>query len=126
MQNHNNKPLYQTKGDPNKGFTSRVNVRDDSCYGRPEVIYKNLILYCELYKDPEDGSLSVHIACPKCGNNLIIDQKKKALHWDEQRNVLDVEPFMCTWEAISDRRIEFGIGLCKWRVGIKNNIALDS
>jgi hypothetical protein len=33
----------------------------------------------------------------------------------------------CTWELENDgRRMEFGLGLCNWTVGIDHNIARDA
>jgi hypothetical protein len=73
--------------------------------------------------------------CPSCEgtgetkpapHGLSIKSSQKAMSWDPVRG-LSVERFGCTWElpAANAGRLEFGLGLCPWRVAIDHGIARD-
>lgn len=97
--------------------------------------YKGDHVYCEVYLHP-DGSREVHWMCPRChgggvGHMSRIHSSRKQIDYDPSRRVavggeLNVEPFMCTWELGEDRRMEFGLGLCRLVMVIDNSIAKDA
>lgn len=102
--------------------------------GHPKVRYqgggRTFILTIDVYEF-ENEPTSLHLICPRCHNALRITADNKALEYDPSRNEtmggrLDVDTFECTWELPEGRRQEFGIGLCRWRVGIANNVARDA
>lgn len=93
---------------------------DKSAIARPEVRWKSFILTMDVYK--MDDEVMVHLYCPRCHNALKISSKRKSIGLHEGK--LSVEPFKCTWELDAERH-EFGVGLCGWSVGIKDNVAYD-
>lgn len=100
--------------------------------GHPQIRYRDMLIEADVYAF--DGEpVKVHLICPRCRNALSISSDKKSLEYDPRQNVeiggrLDVETFECTWELpeANDRKMEFGLGLCRWRVAIDNNIARDA
>jgi len=97
--------------------------------GHPKIRYKDFLLEADVY-DLAGEPLWVHLICPRCHHALKISADKKSIDYDravtpELGGRLSVEPFMCTWELPEGRRQEFGIGLCRWRVAIDNNVAKD-
>jgi hypothetical protein len=48
-----------------------------------------------------------------------------AVHRDDIRGRLSIEPFKCTWEAEPELQRDFGFSRCEWHVSIKNNIMRD-
>lgn len=115
--------VYQIKGDPKHGMSSTMNLTK-TALGRPFVRYKDRISEADVYE--MQGQLMVHMFCPRCGNTLRITSDRKRIDYDREANLLSVEPFECTWELDTDsRRMEFGLGLCRWRVAIDRNIAKD-
>ena len=52
------------------------------------------IYTCELYR--EGGVLMLHLICPGCGNENIVNGQHKAMEWSN--GLLSVEPFGCEWE----------------------------
>lgn len=93
---------------------------DKSAIARPQVRWKNFVLTMDVYR--LDDEVMVHLYCPRCQNALKISSKRKDIGLHEGK--LSVEPFKCTWELEEARR-EFGVGLCNWSVGIKDNVAYD-
>lgn len=65
-----------------------------------------------------------------------IPSSRKRIEFDPRRRVevggeLNVEAFECPWElgasqAGGDRRMEFGLGLCKLTLVIDNSVARDA
>ena len=107
---------------------------------RVKVAYKGQTVYCEVYLHP-DGSKEVHWLCPRClcgGEKRMsrIPSTRKQIDFDPTRRQdiggeLNVEPFECPWElgesqAGGDRRMEFGLGLCKLVLAIDNSVARDA
>lgn len=93
--------------------------------------------------------LEVLLLCPRCQQQLRIASDRKAIEFlpnvpvkivlDSEEVIdgdasdlvslgqLSIEPFECTWELNPQgRRMEFGLGLCKWKVGIDKNVAKDA
>lgn len=73
---------------------------------------------------------NIHLICPRCSTDadphaLSITPANKDIYWDAVKKELSVEDFGCTWELPEGRRMEFGIGLCGWRISIDKNIAKD-
>ncbi len=101
-----------------------------------QVRYKDFLITADLYrvKVGEQTTIRLLLLCPRCRNALTIESTKKAISYDdssmkEAGGQLSVEPFTCTWEldpAKEGRRMEFGLGLCNWRVAIDKNIAKDA
>ena len=96
----------------------------------PVVRYKDFVLDCDLFIAPDQSELTLVLICPVCHNQLKVSSKDKTIHWDGKN--VSVEPFACTWElgrgtaGTTGDRIEFGLGLCRWKVGIENGIARDA
>ncbi len=111
-------PLGQVRG----GYSSTVGL-NKNCLGNPQVRYKDMILTMDVYK--MDDEVMVHTYCPRCRNALRISSARKQI--DFSNGKLSIEPFKCTWELDPEgRRMEFGLGLCNWQVGIKDNVARDA
>lgn len=125
--NPNTEELYHVAGDMDTGVTTDVSLTK-SAFAKPQIRYSGrfgeFVLTCELYK--MGNELSLHLICPRCRNALWIKSSKKQMHWDSDKG-LSIEPFECTWELEGDsRRMEFGLGLCRWRAAIDKNIAKDA
>lgn len=95
---------------------------------KPLIRWRDFVIEADVYRI--DGKLVVHIICPKCStpekpHGLYIREDQKALEWDEERRVLSVAPFECSWELPEGRRQEFGIGMCRWRVAIEKNFCRE-
>ena len=122
------------------GLTKKLGIFDLSRNAyRVCVLYKQQKIYCEVYIHP-DGSSEIHWMCPRChgggkGHMSRIPSSRKWIDYDPKRmpevgGCLNVEPFECPWElgdaqAGGDRRMQFGLGLCKLQVVINNSIARD-
>lgn len=97
----------------------------------PKVRYKDFIIECDLYK-VEGAPTELIMICPKCRNTLRVTSDRKDIEYDtsslvERGGRLSVSAFECTWEADTQgRRMEFGLGLCRWKVAIEDNIARDA
>lgn len=90
--------------------------------GHPKIRYRDRIIEADVYGI--DGSLMIHLICPKCStpdtvHALKISSDQKQISYDPSDGRLSIEPFSCTWEAPD------GVGLCKWRVAIDDNVAKD-
>jgi hypothetical protein len=95
---------------------------DKNVIARPQIRYKQQIIFCELYE--MDGNLSLHIMCPQCLNMLWVREPNKKVDWSN--GVISTEPFSCTWELNpNDPMRMFGVSLCRWSVGVQNGVALD-
>jgi len=104
------------------------------------VRYKDKLLEVDVYAFP-GVPMKLVLLCPRCGNALNIESDKKQMQLEkiapqrvgEFTNMakLSVEPFECTWE-LPDAGVHVpglvsaGTSLCRWRVGISNNIAKDA
>lgn len=132
--------VYQTgrHGDPlgqmdpkAMGYASQMDL-SKSALAHPMIRYKDFVIEADVYRVPDSDELQVVILCPRCRNALTISSLKKDVQFEmpsakHQRGVLSIEPFGCTWELESDgRRMEFGLGLCNWKVGINKNVAKDA
>lgn len=106
--------------DPRKGRSATQDF-SQSATAHPQIRYKDLLIECDLYET--DGQYSVHLICPRCHNFLKIESMHKTMEWDGK--TLSVEPFECTWELGAARQ-EFGVSLCRWRVGVQRGIAKDA
>lgn len=105
------------------------------------VRYHDVLLEVDVYAFP-DSPLRLNLFCPKCGNSLTVESDKKQLSFEKHApqkmgdfmncGKLNVEPFMCTWERPDAGAHRPGLvaapgeTLCKWKVGITNNIAKDA
>lgn len=109
------------------GIQSSIDMTK-SAIGHPLIRWRDRVIESDLYLT--DGRFVLHIICPKCStpeapHALYVRQEQKDMDWRPETGELSVEPFMCTWELPEGRRMEFGIGMCKWRVAIEKNIARD-
>lgn len=118
------------------GLTQKLGLFDLSRNAhRVRVDYKGQAIYCEVYRHP-DGSMEVHWMCPRChgggkGHMSRVPSARKQIDFDPKKRVdvggcLNVEAFMCPWELGEDRRMEFGLGLCKLALVIDNSVARDA
>lgn len=102
---------------------------------RVAVTYRGQRIYCEVYRHP-DGSSEVHWMCPRChgggkGHMSRIPSSRKQIDFDPQKlthvgGCLNVEAFVCPWELGEDRRMEFGLGICRLALVIDNSVARDA
>lgn len=122
-------------------LTKRLGIFDlERNAHRVRVSYRGLSIYCEVYLHP-DGSAEIHWMCPRChgggvGHMSRIPSSRKKIDYDPRRmtevgGCLNVEAFTCPWElgdaqAGGNRRMEFGLGLCKLSLVIDNSIARDA
>lgn len=135
---HDREEEYIAGDDP--ALTQKLGLFDLSRNAhRVRVDYKGQAIYCEVYRHP-DGSSEVHWMCPRCqggghGHMSRIPSSRKQIDFDPTRmkevgGCLNVEAFMCPWEnsgqAGGDRRMEFGLGLCKLALVIDNSVARDA
>lgn len=118
----NREELYRIAGDPEHGMASTMNLTR-SAAGHPQIRYRDKVITADVYI--ADGRLMVHLICPRCLNALKITDERKKMEYDARDNVLSVEPFACPWE-MSAHRTEFGVGMCRWTVGIDRNVARDA
>lgn len=120
---------YPKHGNFESGMAQDMRV-DRMAEAHPVVKYKDFLLDCDLYITPDRKELSLVLICPRCHNQLKISSANKAISWDGKN--VSVEPFECTWEmgrgteGTASDRIDFGMGLCRWRVGINNGVARDA
>lgn len=128
--------LYHIAGDvsdpsgvePEKfGAQSSIDMTK-SAIGHPLIRWRDRIIEGDLYQI--EGKLVLHVICPKCStpeapHALYIREERKGMEWNPETGELSIEPFECTWELPEGRRMEFGLGLCRWRVAIERNIARD-
>lgn len=121
-----------------RGYQSSIDMTKGAL-AKPLIRWRDRVIEGDLYEI--EGKLVLHLICPKCSSPacnppcnipghcgphaLYVRQERKAIEWDAERQLLSVESFECTWELPEGRRQEFGLGLCRWRVAIENNIARD-
>lgn len=121
----NKEEIFHVAGDADQGIANNISLTD-SAFAKPQIRYKgrygDYIMSCELYK--MGNEISLNFICPKCHHSGWIKSSKKQMLWDPNKG-LSVEPFECTWE-LDERRIEFGIGLCRFKAAIDNNRAKDA
>ena len=128
MQAHNpnTEELFHVAGDMNTGISADVNL-NKSAFASPTIRYSGrygeFVLECELYK--VGNELSLHLICPRCHNALWVRSTRKQMSFDFDKG-FSCEPFECTWELPEGRRMEFGIGLCRWKAVIDCNRARDA
>lgn len=126
--NPNTEELFHVAGDEDTGVSADVKLTK-TALDRPQIRYDgkygNFVIGTELYE--MNGELALHIICPKCRKALWIKSSKKQMDWNPEDGI-SVEPFECTWETdeSDQRRMEFGLGLCRWRAAIDNNRAKDA
>lgn len=90
----------------------------------------DLIPECEVYVDPTEQLITLHMICPHCLNSLTIPSSKKKMSWDKATGLLSVEESQCTWEAKDEFETErragaiflVGKNLCGFRFAIENNV----
>jgi hypothetical protein len=123
--------LVHLAGDPDTGLAGGMNLTA-TALGHPTIRYGEFILTADVYAPP-GAPKYLHLICPRCRNALRITEDRKAMEYDPTRDTdrggrLDVEAFQCTWELpeANGRKIEFGMGLCRWTVAIDRNIARDA
>lgn len=104
------------------------------------VRYKDRLIEADVYAFP-GAPIKLVLLCPRCGNALNIESDKKQMSFEKSApqqvgdfvnmGRLNVEPFECTWE-LPDAGVHVpglvsaGTSLCRWKVGISNNIARDA
>jgi hypothetical protein len=105
--------------------------------GRVRVPYKDtgIFIDCEVYQHAGEP-MQIHWMCPRChgggkGHMSRITGDRKKIEFDPTRlknmgGCLNVEAFTCPWELGEDRRMEFGLGMCKLTVAIDNSVAKDA
>lgn len=112
------------------GYVSSLNLAANPDIQHPLVRYKDRVIECDVYFAGASVT-AVDIVCPRCQNALRISAERKQIFYDpnhqrEDGGRLSVERFECTWEAEpGGRRMEFGLGLCRWSAEIDNNVARD-
>lgn len=123
-QSANKLDLYTIKGDiasdglPGKsGAWSSMNLTR-SALAHPKIMYGDKLLTGDLYQVSDEYMLNLY--CPRCEHSIRIELKRKKMEWNEETGLM-VEPFGCPWEfdERNGERMQFGINLCRWRVGIE-------
>lgn len=108
--------------------------RADALKEEVRVTYKDFVLTVDVYRHPGEPA-QVHLICPRCRHQLRVTADRKAIDFEPTDNVaaggrLSIEPFECTWEMGNDEHHQgalfAGTTLCRWKVGITNNIAKDA
>jgi hypothetical protein len=119
--------LFHVAGDADHGVASTADLTK-TAIGHPEVRYYgrhgDFVLTVDVYRMP-DGQLLAHLICPRCRKALHIRQAAKSMEYSATDG-LSIEPFECTWELDGDEGRQFGMALCRWRVGITRNVARDA
>lgn len=111
------------------GQQASVNLTK-TALGHPKIRYRDVVIEADVYALPGEP-MHVHILCPKCRNALRIPADRKRIEYDpkggppQDGGRISIETFECTWEVSADRQ-QFGVGLCRWRVAVENNIARDA
>ncbi len=95
------------------------------------------IIEADVYAAEVEGGLEILILCPRCRQQLRITSDRKEMQFEPTppefdprrqamvvRGKLSIEPFQCTWEMPdAPGRSPFGSTLCRWAVGVDNNLA---
>jgi len=103
-----------------KGFLPSAVRRADRYF---YVLYADTVYEWDGYRMGPSGApdgapevnWSILIMCPKCRNNLRLDNLKKHLAIESSAAGLESEPIQCAYKA------EFG-GLCTWRVVLERPV----
>jgi hypothetical protein len=122
-------PGAGTRGQRVRGHASQVNLTY-TAIAHPLVRFQegrgpgpfDKLMEMDLHRAP-DGTLSLHLYCPRCANHSVINGKNKHIEWDGE--TLSVEPFECMWELENTRQMSViapGVNLCRLRMGIDRNI----
>lgn len=126
-QGGSKRDLVQIAGDEDHGMSQTISMTKD----KREVIvtYKDYVLTVDVYQIPGEPEC-VHLICPMCRHHLRISADRKRIDYSPTTGEISVEPFACTWEkadagAHVPGLLAGGTSLCKWRVGITKNVALD-
>jgi len=132
--------LTHVHGSEEKGISSDTRLTKNA-FAHPMIRYSGrfgeYVLEGDLYQMPlaaGKSELMLHIICPVCStpetpHALRVTSSMKKMEYDNTRGV-SVETFGCTWElpaaGSTPGALQFGMGLCKWRVAIENNRAYDA
>jgi hypothetical protein len=117
--------------DPSKRGIAAT-TRLDTSAKHIQVRYKDFLLECDYYEMEGVAPAKLVLICPKCHHVLNVPGDKKKIEYDPTSlqvfgGRLSVEAFQCTWETEPEgQRREFGLGLCKQRLAIEDNVAKDA
>jgi hypothetical protein len=122
--------VFHIAGDMDHGISATTKL--DHAKQKVQVRYKDFLLEVDVYELPNTPT-KVVLLCPKCRNALQITADRKRIDFDKSELTqfggrLNIEKFQCAWESAETegRRVQFGLGLCGWKVAIENNIAKDA
>ncbi|HEY4266756.1 MAG TPA: hypothetical protein VGM94_01060 [Galbitalea sp.] len=118
------------------GMTSHAGMQStmrlsESAVCHPLIQYKDFVMTADVYHVAGEPPF-VHLICPRCRNTLTIPGQRKHIEYEttggpDNAGTISIEAFECTWELEGHvRRMEFGLGLCRWKVAIDKNIAKDA
>lgn len=135
--------LMHLAGDQDRGLASQVNLNT----GKLETVvtYRDRVMVVDIYQI-EGEPLQVHMICPRCQKPIRVTQDRKSIDFQlgtkhphgalaQELGVplvglLSIDPFQCAWEIGQDAHVAGlvtgGATLCKWQVGIHNNVAKDA
>lgn len=141
--------VVQLAGDESTGLS----CAHDLSAGKHEVavVYRDQILTVDVYLI-EGEAPTAHIVCPRCHKTSRIDGRAKKIDYDPRAvnpmggvvlaakvpelaviadfGRLSIEPFECPWEIGNDPHVRgalhTGASLCRLRIGITDNRALDA
>lgn len=112
-------------GTGKRGIQSTVDF-EKTALGHPEIRYTArdgtaYVITADVYKQ-EGSPLEVLLFCPLCSkkgdmHTLKIREDRKKIEYDEERVVLSIAAFKCTWHGAH--------GACQWAVEIDENVARD-
>lgn len=138
--------VVQQRGSMDRGMTQTTRL-DKAALGHPLIRYQAgphaRVIEADVYYMPtDDGTgtpgLEVILICPCCEHELRVTSLHKAIEYTPApeldtatgevviRGTISIAPFQCTWEKDTKTAVTgHGENLCRWRVGIDKNIALD-
>lgn len=124
--------IFHVAGDMDTGISTTADMTKGA-QGHPQIRYSgkhgDYVMTADVYA--VDGTVMVHLICPRCHNALSIKSQNKQIDWDPVNEVVSVERSQCTWElghsdATKNDHMSFGIGLCRFSFAIDKNRCRDA
>lgn len=108
--------LIELKGDPHdpgaEGISSTHRL-NNAAEAKVLLLYQHpfmgdLVVEAEVYVDPGNRDITVHMLCPECRNSLTVPSTKKVIDWEPGLGLISVEQSTCTWEEKRDQHVDKG------------------
>lgn len=111
--------IYHVAGDQDTGITKTADMTAGSI--KVQLRYNgkwgNYVCTVDLYLVGDTATIVM--ICPRCHHSIQVPSTRKNISWDPEKGLF-VETSECPWE-IEQRdgeRIDFGLGLCRFRFAI--------